>query len=183
MILLLFLLGYSQADGDNACYAAPNVFGPDCLSGENWLPGDDSMTITYHIDATSDATKLFCEALGAGQEAAAGEDQQCSFGWYAIEDGDELMWGPNDASPGVRCKGVPSGSAFTWSYEHSNSDSNSCPPPFTNDGFARDKNVAAVFDTPTILFLVFGAIVVFTVCLAAVFFFVSSKKYAYQTLP
>jgi hypothetical protein len=106
---------------DDACYAPPLSFGGKCISSDG-LVGSDTTTITYNIDPASDATQVLCQGLGAGPEGG-----QCSFGWYDIGSGGiSMMWGANDGTPAIQCKGVPLGTTLDWSWDSGDSTTNSC---------------------------------------------------------
>lgn len=106
---------------EDGCYAPPTVYGGKCDSMESLL-GDDTTTITYQIDPTSDATQVICQGLGAGQEGG-----DCSWGWYDIGSGGiEMMWGANAASPSIQCYGMPLGTTLTWSWSSGTASTGSC---------------------------------------------------------
>lgn len=121
-ILAFLLLGVTllpdQVDAArNGCYAPPFVYGYTCRSSTS-IFGSPGYRITYSIRQVNNAgTLICCQALACGPAYGS----SCSgFGMYNLgcSSGSisaTMPWGNNLATPAIKCKGTPFGTAIEWS--------------------------------------------------------------------
>ncbi|XP_046847327.1 uncharacterized protein LOC124440943 [Xenia sp. Carnegie-2017] len=105
-------------NGCKSCYAGPFVYGPVCEANRG-LIGITSTRITYTIEPINTVgTEICCEALGCAQ----GYEKRCgSWGYYSLGCSTSslsavLIWGANAGKPATRCKGIPSGTLYSLSW-------------------------------------------------------------------
>lgn len=103
------------ANAADACYAPPIINGPACRSSRGFVGGSRSDTIRYSIDVKGD-TAVFCYGLAISTCPA----QSCSWTYWnlgLVNNGvSPLIWGANAGVPAIYCRGVPFGSALSWSW-------------------------------------------------------------------
>ena len=102
----------------NSCYAPPSFYGSTCRSSTS-IFGSPGYRIRYSIEQVNNVgTLICCQVLACGPAYTSScsgfrmYDIGCSTGSISAT----MPWGNNLATPAIKCKGSPFGTAIQWSH-------------------------------------------------------------------
>lgn len=120
LVLGVTLLPYHPVDAvRNSCWAPPDFYGGTCRSSTSVF-GRPGHRITYSLKQVNNVkTEICCQAFACGPTYFL----RCSSGFRMFDIGCStgsisatMPWGNNVATPAIKCKGIPFGTAIEWSH-------------------------------------------------------------------